>query len=87
MRQDYDENDNDSVQRFHFFFDNIVPYVTGLRKWGRKKKTEQLISESEVSITDEAFSIIMIENYFETWKEDYNPKVKDDNTKKIISTP
>ena len=40
-----------------------------------------LISESEVTVTDEAFSVLMMENYLETWKEDYETRDIQNHTK------
>jgi hypothetical protein len=55
----------------HFFtlFDSMMECVSGKKVWTPKEKVRQRISPSgKVSITDEAFIVLCLENYWEKWK-------------------
>jgi hypothetical protein len=60
---------------FHWFFALYLESVCGKRSWGRQKK-HQLISEAKVKggnaklvmKSDEAFALLMFENYIDKWK-------------------
>lgn len=63
------------MDAFHWFFAVYIESVCGKRSWGRQKK-HQLISEAKVkggnakmvTRSDEAFGLLMLENYIDKWK-------------------
>ena len=63
------------LQAFYWFFGTYLECVCGRRYWG-KQKTRQLISEARepggrgriVTKSDEAFALLMFENYIDKWK-------------------
>ena len=59
---------------FFWFFDSFLECVCGVALWN-KAKTKQLVSEARdtsgskvVSVSDEAFALLLIDNYLEKWK-------------------
>lgn len=59
-----------SFDPFWIFFDKLVPNVAGRKVWSNKIKVSRTITESGcVTITDEAFTILAIENYWERWMD------------------
>jgi hypothetical protein len=53
---------------FWTFFDKFVPCVSGVKIWSTKVKIARTITESGcVTITDEAFTILALENYWDRW--------------------
>jgi hypothetical protein len=50
-------------------FDNLVPCVAGQKVWTLREKAIKLISEAKkvVSVLDEAFTILALMNYWESW--------------------
>jgi hypothetical protein len=59
---------------FFWFFDSFLECVCGASVWNNAK-TKQLISEARdtsgskvVSVSDEAFALLLIDNYLEKWK-------------------
>ena len=60
---------------FFWFFDSFLECVCGVVLWN-KAKTKQLVSEARdtsggskvVSVSDEAFALLLIDNYLEKWK-------------------
>ena len=59
---------------FFWFYDKFLECVCGASSWRNAKKTA-LVSEARdgdnskiVSISDEAFGLLLIENYLEKWK-------------------
>jgi hypothetical protein len=58
-------------EAFFVFFDILVPAVAGRKIWTPRQKAVRLISESKkiVSVLDEAFTILALENYWARWHE------------------
>jgi hypothetical protein len=57
---------------FWTFFDKFVPNVAGKKVWSNKVKILATITDSGcVMITDEAFTVVALENYWDRW---YNQK-------------
>ena len=61
-------------EAFFWFFDSFLECVCGATAWNNAK-TKQLISEARdpsgskiVSVSDEAFALLLIDNYLEKWK-------------------
>ena len=54
---------------FCFFFDDLVPCVAGLKVWTAAEKSSKLISDPKkvVTVLDEAFTILALENYWPCW--------------------
>jgi len=59
---------------FFWFFDSFLECVCGASVWNNAK-TKQLVSEARdpsgskvVSVSDEAFALLLIDNYLEKWK-------------------
>ena len=53
---------------FWTFFDKLVPCIAGVKVWSVKVKIAQTITESGcVTITDEAFTQMALENYWGRW--------------------
>ena len=59
---------------FFWFFDSFLECVCGATAWNNAK-TKQLVSEARdpsgskiVSVSDEAFALLLIDNYLEKWK-------------------
>jgi hypothetical protein len=60
----------DSFDPFWTFFDKFVPNVAGRKVWNNKIKVSRTITESGcVTITDEAFTILALENYWDHWMD------------------
>ena len=57
------------LEAFYFFFDDLVPCVAGRKVWTLREKAIKLISEAKkvVSVLDEAFTILALMNYWESW--------------------
>jgi hypothetical protein len=61
-------NLQDDFLSFWTFFDKFVPCVSGVKIWSTKVKIARTITESGcVTITDEAFTILALENYWDRW--------------------
>jgi hypothetical protein len=60
---------DDDKEAFFIFFDVLVPAVAGRKIWTERQKAVRLISESKkiVSVLDEAYTILALENYWERW--------------------
>jgi len=56
-------------EAFCFFFDELVLCVAGLKIWTAAEKSSKLISEAKkiVTVLDEAFTILALENYWPRW--------------------
>jgi hypothetical protein len=68
------KNDNQPRKAFFWFFDSFLECVCGATAWNNAK-TKQLVSEARdpsgskiVSVSDEAFALLLIDNYLEKWK-------------------
>ena len=61
--------DCDDIYAFTFFFNELVPCVTGQRVWTLRERASKLISEAKrvVSVLDEAFVILALTNYWDRW--------------------
>jgi hypothetical protein len=60
----------DGDQRaFHLFFDKLLPAVAGRKVWTARDRATKTISEATqlVSVLDEAFLILALENYWPRW--------------------
>ena len=54
---------------FFWFFDTVVSCVAGKRRWTPTAKVSLTITGSKlVSVTDEAFAELLIENYYARWR-------------------
>jgi hypothetical protein len=62
---------DDDKEAFYVYFDILVPAVAEHKIWTEHKKAVRLISESKkvVSVLDEAFTILALENYWACWHE------------------
>jgi hypothetical protein len=62
---------DDDREAFFVLFDILVPAVAGHKIWTPRQKAVRLISESKkvVSVLDEAFTILALENYWARWHE------------------
>jgi hypothetical protein len=51
------------------FFYELVPCVAGRKVWTRREKASKLISQAKkiVTVLDEAFTILALENYWTKW--------------------
>ena len=60
---------DDDKEAFFIFFDVLVSAVAGRKVWTECQKAVRLILESKkiVSVLDEAFTILALENYWERW--------------------
>jgi hypothetical protein len=73
------------MEAFFWFFGEFLELVCGARQWG-KQKQHQLISkatlmgtgEKLVTKSDEAFALLMYENYIGKWKKQGNIKDNED---------
>jgi hypothetical protein len=54
---------------FTMFFDEFVPCVAGRKVWTLREQATKLITKAKkiVSVTDEAFTILALENYWYRW--------------------
>jgi hypothetical protein len=53
---------------FWTFFDKFVPHVAGVKVWSIKAKIANTVTDSGcVTITDEAFTMLALENYWGRW--------------------
>ena len=70
---------DDDREPFYVFFDILVPAVAGRKIWTERQKAVRLISETKkvVSILDEAFTILALENYWERWRRGTTAKWTD----------
>lgn len=66
---------NREMQAFKWFFGDYIESISGAHTW-RSKQTKELISKAKnvdgsviVSKSDEAFGLLLLENYFEKWKQ------------------
>jgi hypothetical protein len=63
-------NVSTEIAKKHFFtlFDSMIECVAGKKVWTPKAKVRSHISASgKISITDEAFVLLCLENYWEKW--------------------
>jgi hypothetical protein len=60
---------NGDIKAFCYFFDHLVPCVAGRKVWTQREKANKLISEAKrmVSVLDEAFTVLALENYQKRW--------------------
>jgi hypothetical protein len=58
----------DNYLPFWTFFDKVVPCVAGVKVWSTKVKISKTVTDSGcVTITDEAFTVLALENYWGRW--------------------
>ena len=64
-----DRRDEQEVRaRSWCFFDVLVPCIAGKKIWTSQMKVAKTISESNcVTVVDEAFTVLCIENYWNKW--------------------
>jgi hypothetical protein len=61
-------NIEDDFSPFWTFFDKLVPCVAGVKVWSIKVRIADTITGSNcVTVTDEAFTMLAIENYWRRW--------------------
>jgi hypothetical protein len=66
---------DDANTRCWYFFNNLVPCVAGKKCWTAEEMILKKITESGcVSVLDEAFTILCIENYWEKWMNNGKPE-------------
>ncbi|KAI2500728.1 hypothetical protein MHU86_13756 [Fragilaria crotonensis] len=65
-------------EAFHWFIGEFLECVSGRRVWGRKKFTHKVSdpmergsAEKVVTVSDEAFAILVYENYIDKWLRKY----------------
>lgn len=60
---------NGDMEAFYVFFDKLVPCVAGRKVWTVRERAAKKISEAKkiVSVLDEAFTILAMENYWQRW--------------------
>lgn len=65
-------------EAFHWFVGEFLECVSGRRVWGRKKFTHRVSdpmergsAEKVVTVSDEAFAILVYENYIDKWLRKY----------------
>jgi hypothetical protein len=60
---------NGDMEAFYVFFDKLVPCVAGRKVWTVRERAAKTISEAKriVSVLDEAFTILALENYWQRW--------------------
>jgi hypothetical protein len=57
-----------NFEPFWVFFDRLIASVAGKKVWmNRNKVGEPISTGKKISITDEAFTILAIQNYWPTW--------------------
>jgi hypothetical protein len=62
------EVNEESSTRFWYFFSALVPSIAGKKIWTQEIMLSKSIEESLcVTIVDEAFTVLCIENYWEKW--------------------
>jgi hypothetical protein len=66
-------------EAFHWFIGEFLECVSGRRVWGRKKFTHKVSdpmergsAEKVVTVSDEAFAILVYENYIDKWIRKFN---------------
>jgi hypothetical protein len=58
----------DNFEPFWFFFDRLVANIAGKKVWtNRDKVGERISTGGKISIVDEAFTILAIQNYWPKW--------------------
>lgn len=81
----------DEVNAFKWFFGEFVECVSGKRVWSRHKYHD-LISEAVnrdtgvqiVTVSDEAFALLLLDNYIEKWKVKFVAKLQGKGLEKRI---
>jgi hypothetical protein len=64
---------------FHFW-DKIVPAVSGVLKWEKGKKfRDDMIPSNTFTVSDEAFALVVVENNFSMWIDEYRMKKKQED--------
>lgn len=83
----------DEKEAFLWFAGELLECVSGKRAWGARKKYKATISEAKsnetgesiVTISDEAFALLMYENYMDKWIERYHDEKRGEPGKKRIA--
>jgi hypothetical protein len=59
------------MEAFCLFFDQLLPCVAGRKVWTPRERAARVITEAKkiVSVIDEAFTILALENYWDRWHE------------------
>ena len=74
-------NTTDEIKAFNWFFGEFMECVSGKRVWSRHKY-HNLISEAVnrdtgvqiITVSDEAFGLLLLENYLDKWKKKFVAK-------------
>ena len=74
-------NTTDEIKAFNWFFGEFMECVSGKRVWSRHKY-HNLISEAVnrdtgvqiITVSDEAFGLLLLENYLDKWKKQFVAK-------------
>ena len=70
------DTEEKKVMLFHFW-DKIVPAVSGVKKWEKGKKCKDYINpRTAFTVSDEAFALVVVENNFSMWVDEYRLKKK-----------
>ena len=65
---DRKKNPKEAEDRWFCFFDALVPCIAGKKIWTNQVKISKTITESNcVTVVDEAFTVLCIENYWPKW--------------------
>jgi hypothetical protein len=65
---DEEEVTEESHTKFWYFFSVLVPTIAGKKVWTKEMMCSKPIQESLcVTVTDEAFTVLCIENYWAKW--------------------
>jgi hypothetical protein len=73
------KTDKEAEEAFMWFGGNIVECVNGKKNW-KKKKSKGLLAEC-CTVSDEAFGLLMLDNYWDRWVDLYEKKPKTQVTK------
>ena len=70
---------------YYFFYDCILRCVVAKMKW-KKLVRKNLPISSLITVSDEAFALLVLENGWEKWKQHYENKLQDVKEKKKIKS-
>jgi hypothetical protein len=78
------DTEEKKVILFHFW-NKIVPAVSGVNKWESGKKYRGDINPSTMfTVSDEAFALVVVENNFSMWVDEYRLKKKQEESEKAV---
>ena len=62
LRQEPEEDDPNRNNAYKFFVDKILGCAVGKRSWGKDKKCFKTVTTGGVTVSDEAFALLIMEN-------------------------